>query len=94
VALYSIRLDDETESALAALARVRKVSRAMVAREAIVEYGNRRAGPGSMLAAFAPLIGSVPSGARVSGRGKLSEKTGQRVAELLARRARRGRKRG
>jgi Ribbon-helix-helix protein, copG family len=83
MALYSVRLDEASEEALAAAAQSRKVSRAVILREAIAEYAGgsgREVAPAALLSS---LIGVIEDGP-----GNLSEQTGKGFARLLeARRA-------
>lgn len=78
MALYSIRLDEASEEALAAAARARKVTRAVILREAIAEYGR---GAGREITPFdrmSSLIGVIQDGPE-----RLSERTGRKFARLL-----------
>jgi hypothetical protein len=81
VALYSIRLDASSEETLATAARERKVSRAVILREAIAEYAGAAVRDASPFAQLSSLIGVIDDGP-----GNLSEKTGQGFAELLRQR--------
>lgn len=79
MALYSIRLDEESEQALIAAARSRKVTRAVILREAIAEYGKGAGRAVSPAQQFASLIGVIESKA-----GNLSERTGEAFASVVA----------
>jgi hypothetical protein len=81
VALYSIRLDEPSEEILASAARERRVSRAVILREAIAEYAGAAVRDASPFARMSSLIGIVDDGP-----GDLSEKTGQSFLELLRQR--------
>jgi hypothetical protein len=77
--LYSIRLDEASEQALVAAARARKVTRAVILREAIAEYGKaagREVAPASQFASLIGVIGDGPGG--------LSERTGETFAGIVA----------
>ncbi len=78
MALYSVRLDEASEEALAAAAQSRKVSRAVILREAIAEYASVAGRESTTLARMASLIGVIQDGP-----GDLSEQTGKRFARLL-----------
>jgi len=78
MALYSVRLDEASEEALAAAARARKVSRAVILREAIAEYASVAGRESTPFARMSPLIGVIENGP-----GNLSERTGERFARLL-----------
>ena len=83
MALYSVRLDEASEEALAAAARVRKVSRAVILREAIAEYASVAGREVSPLVRMSSLIGVIEDGP-----GNLSEQTGKGFVRILeARRA-------
>jgi hypothetical protein len=85
MALYSVRLDEASAEALAMAARARKVSRAVILREAIAEYASVAGRESTPLARMSPLIGVIGDGP-----GNLSEQTGKGFARLLdARRANR-----
>jgi predicted DNA-binding protein len=75
---FSIRLDPETEAAIARLARVTGKSRASVVREAVTRYAVDADDTETAYDRLKPLIGVVRSG-----RGDLSQQTGRKVAELL-----------
>jgi hypothetical protein len=79
MALYSIRLDEASELALIAAARSRKVTRAVILREAIAEYGKSAGRAGSPAPQFASLIGVIENGP-----GNLSERTGEAFAGIVA----------
>ena len=79
MALYSIRLDEASEEALATVARARKVTRAVILREAIAEYGRAAGREVSPFDRMSALIGVIQDGP-----GNLSERTGERFAGLLA----------
>jgi hypothetical protein len=79
MALYSIRLDEASEQALIAAARSRKVTRAVILREAIAEYGKGAGRTGSPAQHFAPLIGVIENGP-----GRLSERTGEAFGGIVA----------
>ena len=79
MALYSIRLDEASEQALIAAARARKVTRAVILREAIAEYGKGAGRAVSPTQQFASLIGVIENGP-----GRLSERTGEAFASLVA----------
>jgi hypothetical protein len=79
MALYSIRLDEASEQALIAAARGQKVTRAVILREAIAEYGRGAGRAVSPVQQFASLIGVIGSGS-----GKLSERTGEAFAGIVA----------
>jgi hypothetical protein len=78
MAIYTVRLDESSEEALAAAARSQKVSRAVILREAIAQYAGaaRVASPRSRLSS---LIGVIEDGP-----ADLSTKTGRGFAALLA----------
>ena len=78
MALYSVRLDEASEEALATAARARKVSRAVILREAIAEYASVAGRESTPFARMSPLIGVIEDGP-----GDLSEQTGKRFARLL-----------
>jgi hypothetical protein len=80
MAIYTIRLDDESDEILARGASVRGVSRATILREALSEYGKRAGGSSDHSSGWAPLIGAVKDGP-----GNLSERTSARFAEELLR---------
>ena len=82
--LYSIRLDEASEQALIAAARSRKVTRAVILREALAEYGKGAGRAVSPAPQFASLIGVIENGP-----GNLSERTGERFAGIVAARERR-----
>jgi hypothetical protein len=83
MALYSVRLDEASEEALAMAARARRVSRAVILREAIIEYASLAGRESTPFARMSPLIGVIENGP-----GDLSEQTGKGFARLLdARRA-------
>ncbi len=77
--LYSVRLDEASEQALIAAARSRKVTRAVILREAIVEYGKGAARAASPAQQFASLIGVIEDGP-----GRLSERTGETFGSIVA----------
>ena len=79
MALYSIRLDEASEEALTAAARRRKVTRAVILREAIAEYGKGAGREGTAFERMSSLIGVIQDGP-----GNLSEQTGKKFAGLLA----------
>jgi hypothetical protein len=79
MALYSVRLDEASEEALAAAARARKVSRAVILREAIAEYASVAGRASTPFARMSPLIGVIENSP-----GDLSEQTGKGFARLLA----------
>jgi hypothetical protein len=79
MALYSIRLDEACEQALIAAARARKVTRAVILREAIAEYGKAAGRAVSPAPRFASLIGVIENGP-----GNLSERTGEAFAGIVA----------
>ena len=79
MALYSIRLDDASEQALIAAARSRKVTRAVILREAIAEYGKGAGRAVSPAQQFASLIGVIEDGP-----GRLSERTGEAFRSIVA----------
>jgi len=66
-------------------ARARKVSRAVILREAIAEYANVAGRESTPLARMSPLIGVIEDGP-----GDLSERTGNAFARLLAARRKGG----
>ncbi len=75
----SVRLDARTRALLARLARERQVSKSDVVREAIAAYGAEPAGaPATPFTLLRHLLGRHPSG-----RGDLSQDTGDQVARLL-----------
>jgi len=78
MALYSVRLDEASEEALAAAARSRKVSRAVILREAIAEYASVAGRESTPFSRMSSLIGVIESGP-----GDLSEQTGKGFARLL-----------
>ena len=78
MALYSIRLDEASEEALAAAARKRKVTRAVILREAIAEYGRGAGRESTPFDRMSSLIGVIQDGP-----GNLSERTGRKFAGLL-----------
>lgn len=79
MALYSIRLDEASEQALIAAARARKVTRAVILREAIAEYGKGAGRVVSPAGQFACLIGVIEDGP-----GTLSERTGEAFGRIVA----------
>ena len=82
MALYSVRLDEASEEALAAAAKGKNVSRAVILREAIAEYAGAQKGASSPFARMSSLIGIITDGP-----GNLSEHTGRGfVRELQSRR--------
>jgi len=81
MALYSIRLDQASEEALAAAARQRNVNRAVILREAIAEYAGASARASSPFARMSSLIGVISDGP-----GDLSEQTGRGFVRELQRR--------
>ena len=83
MSLYSVRLDEAGEEALAAAARAPKVSRAVILREAIAEYASVAGREVSPRIRMSSLIGVIEDGP-----GNLSEQTGKGFARILdARRA-------
>ena len=76
--LYSIRLDDASDATLTAAARARNVTRAVVLREAVAEYGRAAGREASPFDLMSSLIGVINDGP-----GDLSERTGERFAALL-----------
>ena len=78
MALYSVRLDEASEEALAAAARSRKVSRAVILREAIAEYASVAGRESTPFSRMSSLIGVIESGP-----GDLSAQTGKGFARLL-----------
>lgn len=76
--LYSVRLDEVSDDALAAAARDRKVSRAVILREAIAEYAGAAVRDSSPFARLSSLIGVIEDGP-----GNLSEKTGKGFVRAL-----------
>lgn len=76
--LYSVRLDEASDDALAAAARQRKVSRAVILREAIAEYAGAAVRESSPFARLSSLIGVIEEGP-----GNLSEKTGNGFVNAL-----------
>jgi len=82
MAIYTIRLDEESEEALASLARGRQVSRAVVLREAIAEYAGGSGGKATPLSRLSSLVGVIEDGPR-----DLSKNTGRSFAALLESRA-------
>ncbi|MBK5257278.1 MAG: ribbon-helix-helix protein, CopG family [Vicinamibacteria bacterium] len=76
--LYSVRLDEASDDALAAAARQRKVSRAVILREAIAEYAGAAVRESSPFARLSSLIGVIEDGP-----GNLSEKTGKGFVNAL-----------
>lgn len=78
MAIYTIRLDEESEQVLARAAADRGVSRASILREAVSEYGKRAGRAVDYGKAFEPLIGTVTNGPK-----DLSEQTGVRFTEEL-----------
>ena len=79
MALYSVRLDEASEEALTAAARRRKVTRAVILREAIAEYGKGAGRESTPFERMSSLIGAIQDGP-----GNLSEQTGRKFASLLA----------
>ncbi len=79
MALYSVRLDEASEEALATAARARKVSRAVILREAIAEYARVAGRDSTPFVRMSPLIGVIENGPE-----DLSEQTGKGFARLLA----------
>jgi hypothetical protein len=77
--LYSIRLDEASEQALIAAARARNVTRAVILREAIAEYGKAAGREVSPASQFASLIGVIGDGP-----GGLSQRTGETFAGIVA----------
>jgi hypothetical protein len=83
----SVRLDEETEALIRRLARTAGRTKSWVVREAVTEYAaQRELSTRRPYEAFAPFIGIISSG-----RGTLSENTGERFAEEVKAR-RRGRR--
>jgi Ribbon-helix-helix protein, copG family len=80
--LYSVRLDEASDEALAAAARKQKVSRAVILREAIAEYAGAGVRESSPFARMSSLIGVIDDGP-----GNLSEKTGHGFIRVLQQRA-------
>ena len=78
---FSVRLDPETEAAIARLARATGKSRASVVREAVARYGADADETETAYDRLKPLIGVFHSG-----RGDLSQQTGRKVADLLRQR--------
>ena len=78
---FSIRLDPETEAAIARLARLTGRSRASVVREAVTRYGIDADNTETAYDRLRPLVGVFRSG-----RGDLSQQAGRKVAELLRQR--------
>ena len=78
MALYTIRLDKESEEVLARSAAARGVSRAVVLREAVAEYGKAARRKQDFGAGWERLVGTVTNGP-----GNLSQRTGERFAEEL-----------
>jgi predicted transcriptional regulator len=79
----SVRLDRETEALIRRMARLAGRSRSWVVREAVAAYANaapRTRPPYEALAAFI--------GTGRTGRPDLSERTGERFAELVRTKAR------
>lgn len=75
----SVRLDEETEALIRRLARSAGRTKSWVVREAVAEYASQRQPVDrTPYEAFAPFIGVV-----ATGHGTLSEKTGERYAELV-----------
>ncbi|MEO8359608.1 MAG: CopG family transcriptional regulator [Vicinamibacteria bacterium] len=81
MALYSVRLDEASEEALTGAARARKVSRAVILREAIADYAGNAAADVSPLARLSSLIGVIDDGP-----ADLSERTGEKFAHALEQR--------
>lgn len=79
VALYSIRLDETSEEALASAARARKVTRATIVREAIAEYGRATGREVTPFDRLSSLIGVIEDGPI-----DLSERSGEKFADLLS----------
>jgi hypothetical protein len=79
--LYSVRLDSICDEVLAAAARDRKVSRAVILREAISEYASATARKSSPFERLSSLIGIIEDGP-----GNLSEQTGKGLARILEQR--------
>ena len=79
--LYSVRLDSASDHALATAARDRKVSRAVILREAIAEYANATARKSSPFEQMSSLIGVIDDGP-----GNLSEQTDKGLARMLEQR--------
>jgi predicted DNA-binding protein len=87
---FSVRLDPETESMIARLARESGKSRSFVVREAVVRYASTVDADKSAYERLKPLIGAIRSG-----RTDSSRHTGQKFGALLKqRRARRARRSG
>ena len=78
MAIYTIRLDKESEDVLARAAADRGVSRASILREAVSEYGKRAGRAVDYGKLFEPMIGTVTNGPK-----NLSEQTGIRFTEEL-----------
>jgi hypothetical protein len=76
--LYSVRLDEPSDEVLAAAARERKVSRAVILREAISEYAGAAVRDRSPYARISSLIGIIDGGP-----GNLSEQTGRGFVRIL-----------
>lgn len=80
--VYTVRLDESSEEALAAAAHARQVSRAVILREAIAQYAGAAVREASPLHRLSPLIGVIENGPK-----ELSEHTGRGLARLLAARS-------
>lgn len=76
--LYSVRLDQASDEALAAASHERKVSRAVILREAIAEYAGSAVRDSSPFGQMSSLIGVITDGP-----GNLSEKTGKGFVRTL-----------
>jgi predicted DNA-binding protein len=67
---FSLRLDPETEAALRRLARATGLSRSVIVREAVAQYGTEKANavtpPDSALDRVRPFAGIVSSGGQYS----------------------------
>ena len=78
---FSVRLDPETEAAIARLARVTGKSRASVVREAVTRYAADADDTETAYDRLTPLCGLVHSG-----RGVVGQQTGRKGADVLRKR--------
>lgn len=79
----SVRLDPETEALIRRMARVAGRSKSWVVREAVAAYSRNAPLSRTPYEALAPFVG-----AGGTGRTELSERTGERFADLVRTKAR------
>jgi predicted DNA-binding protein len=85
----SVRLDDETKKLLSRMARARRTSRSEIVRQAIHAFANEDSASNevSVYDRMKHVIGSVHSG-----RGDLSENTGEKFFQIVLEKHRRRQK--